>query len=162
MREELDKKLCEQFPDIFRDRNAPMSQTCMCWGFGCGDGWYSIIEAACRQIQGHIKNTESNIEWAEKFNTELAKAEANGFEDWPDWKSKEPRKVPEPVEPVVATQIKEKFGTLRFYYRGGDEFVDGVVSMAASMSARICEVCGAPATLEQEGGWVRTRCKEHN
>jgi hypothetical protein len=62
--------------------------------------------------------------------------------------------------PVIATQVKEKYGTLRLYYTGGDEYVDGVVSMAEAISARTCEVCGAPGEL-CEGSWLRTLCDEH-
>lgn len=62
--------------------------------------------------------------------------------------------------PVIATQVKEKYGTLRFYYAGGDEYVDGVVSMAESISATTCETCGAPGKL-REGGWLKTLCDEH-
>ncbi len=42
MNEHLDKALCEAFPNLYRDRNAPMTETCMCWGFP-GDGWFLII-----------------------------------------------------------------------------------------------------------------------
>ena len=62
--------------------------------------------------------------------------------------------------PVIATQVKEKYGTLRFYYTGGDDYVDGVVSMAEAISASTCEVCGAPGKL-REGGWLKTLCDEH-
>ena len=61
---------------------------------------------------------------------------------------------------VFATQVKEKYGTLRFYYTGGDDFVDGVVSMAESISATTCETCGAPGKL-RKGGWLKTLCDEH-
>ena len=61
---------------------------------------------------------------------------------------------------VFATQVKEKYGTLRFYYVGGDDFIDGVVAMAEAMSAVTCEVCGAPGRL-REGGWLKTLCDEH-
>jgi hypothetical protein len=61
---------------------------------------------------------------------------------------------------VIATQVKEKYGTLRFYYTGGDDYVDGVVSMAEAISASTCEVCGAPGKL-REGGWLKTLCDEH-
>ena len=33
MREELDKLLCEKYPLLFKDRNADMRTTAMCWGF---------------------------------------------------------------------------------------------------------------------------------
>ena len=61
---------------------------------------------------------------------------------------------------VIVEQVKEKFGTLRFYYRGGDEYISGLVSMAESMSGVTCDVCGAPG---ETGGqsWISTRCETH-
>lgn len=61
---------------------------------------------------------------------------------------------------VVVSQIKEKFGSLRFYYDGGDSFVDGAVSLAESMAGGLCEECGAPGKRTR-GGWVRTLCDFH-
>ena len=59
---------------------------------------------------------------------------------------------------VEATQVKEKFGTLRFYYHGGDEFIHGLVSMAEGMSGRTCEECGNPGT-QNSTGWIKTQCE---
>jgi hypothetical protein len=160
MREELDNKLCEKYPLIFAQRNGNMRETCMCWGFCCGDGWYNILDAMCANIQNHINWRLEQIKSAHEFNEELEEARANDFEDWPDWKSRTPRDIPEPVEQVVATQVKEKFGDLRFYYRGGDDLIDAVVRMAESMSSRTCEECGAPGT-HSSGGWIRTLCEQH-
>lgn len=160
MRKELDEQLCEKYPLIFRDRHADPSKTCMYWGFDCGDGWYNIVEALCANIQNHIDNRLDIIKWTEKWNREIEEAEANDFEDWPDWKAREKRPVPEPIQQVVAIQVKEKFGGLRFYYSGGDDYIDGVVAMAESMSYRTCEVCGTPGT-SPEGVWIRTLCEEH-
>jgi len=64
------------------------------------------------------------------------------------------------IAPVVATQVKEKYGTLRFYYSGGDDYIDGAVSMAEYMSEVTCEKCGAPGKL-QSYGWAYTACDEH-
>jgi hypothetical protein len=61
---------------------------------------------------------------------------------------------------VIIEQIKEKFGTLRFYYQGGDEFIQGAVWLAESLSGKICEECGAPGKRTQ-GGWVQTLCDFH-
>ena len=58
---------------------------------------------------------------------------------------------------VVAEQCKEKFGGLRFYLRGGDEFVDGLVEMAEAISFRVCETCGNPGK-PRRGGWIKTLC----
>lgn len=59
---------------------------------------------------------------------------------------------------IVATQVKEKFGTLRFYVDGGDEEVFRLIDTAEQESATICETCGAPGTLVTKG-WCSTLCE---
>ena len=61
MEQELQDKIFEKYPKIFRQKDLPMQQTCMCWGITCGDGWYNIIETACMVIQNHVnyKNASS-------------------------------------------------------------------------------------------------------
>ena len=61
---------------------------------------------------------------------------------------------------VEAVQVKQKFGGLRFYYNGGDEFIQGLTSMAEAISNRTCEECGSPGT-QNNAGWVRTRCPSY-
>lgn len=128
MKEEYDEYLCKAFPKIFAQRNAPMTETCMCWGFECGDGWFNIINQLCHRIQHHI-----------------------------DWMNRTEEVVPQ----VVVEQVKEKFGTLRFYYSGGDDYISGLVDMAEGLSGVTCEVCGNPGTMTG-GGWIRTLCETHN
>ncbi len=69
-----------------------------------------------------------------------------------DWKPDVPQ--------VVVEQVKEKFGTLRFYYQGGDEYIQGVVALAEHMTGSICEECGAPGT-RGGSGWISTLCETH-
>lgn len=64
------------------------------------------------------------------------------------------------VPPVLAVQVKEKFGTLRFRYRGGDAFVEGLVRMAEGISENVCEVCGAPGGRSNQGS-MSTVCCDH-
>ena len=65
------------------------------------------------------------------------------------------------VTQVVATQVKEKFGGLRFYYSGGDEFVRGAVAFAGALSQRTCEECGATTDVGQtHRGWIQTLCRK--
>jgi hypothetical protein len=159
MRKELDELLCAKYPKIFRDRNAPMNQTCMCWGFDCGDGWFNIIDRLCANIQSHIANVEQQREHTIKWNNQVNDPDY----DWSNKASfikREERPVPELLDQVVAIQVKEKFGTLRFYYNGGDDFINGLERMAESMSAVTCEECGSPGT-RTTGGWIRTLCETH-
>ena len=73
-----------------------------------------------------------------------------------EWKNKDSEVCP----PVVVEQIKEKFGGLRFYYQGGDEYISGLVSMAESWAGIACEECGGIGK-RRGGGWVRTLCNKH-
>lgn len=50
MREELDKLLVEKYPALYKQRNWPMTETCMCWGFSCGDGWFKIIDELSEKL----------------------------------------------------------------------------------------------------------------
>lgn len=61
---------------------------------------------------------------------------------------------------VIAKQVKEKFGTLRFYTSGGGSFENGVIWAAEALSGTLCEKCGAPGYLVRES-WVRTLCEAH-
>jgi hypothetical protein len=72
-----------------------------------------------------------------------------------DWKNRTEEVVPQ----VTLDQVKEKFGTLRFYYTGGDDYIAGMVTMAEAMSGTTCESCGNPAKRDSDGGWVRTICE---
>ena len=74
---------------------------------------------------------------------------------------KTPLDIPEPVEQVIAAQVKEKFGALRFYYDGGDEYIRGAVTMAEFMSTVTCEDCGKPGSKSNKSNWIKTVCDEH-
>ena len=63
---------------------------------------------------------------------------------------------------VVATQVKEKFGTLRFYRRHASERQLAMIDLAYELSGRICDVCGAPGTTGRVGRMVATRCGVHS
>ena len=89
-----------------------------------------------------------------------------GFECGPGW---EPliRRLSEKLEPlgVVATQVKEKFGTLRFYFSAPtDEAMDAAdqfIDQAEAESATTCEQCGGPGKMS-EGYWLCVRCDACN
>ncbi len=56
-----------------------------------------------------------------------------------------------------AVQIKEKFGTLRFYLNCGTREMTDLISEAEGKTHKTCEDCGKPG--ERAGdGWVRTLC----
>lgn len=134
MKKELDEALCSKYPKIFKDRHGDPKQTLMCFGFEVGDGWYNILDALCANIQHYTDWNNQN--------------HAKGFKQY--------KEVPQ----VVAVQIKEKFGGLRFYYDGGDDHISGMVRMAESWASHTCEECGQPGK-SRSGGWIKTLCDAH-
>lgn len=55
-------------------------------------------------------------------------------------------------------QIKEKFGTLRWYVSEATQAQHERIGLAEAESSTTCEDCGAPGKLRRPGGWMRTLC----
>lgn len=127
MSPEKTKALQDKYPKIF-GLGGESNEPYGLYGLECGDGWYDLIETLCRNIQHHV-------DWKIK---NLPEEEREGFQ-------------------VVATQIKQKYSTLRFYYSGGDDYTAGLIHMAESMSGMICETCGEKATIRTKG-WMTNLC----
>ena len=57
----------------------------------------------------------------------------------------------------VATQVKEKFGSLRFRIHLETESQKGMLDLAWALSERLCETCGCPLGI---GKHEREKCAE--
>ena len=131
------------------------------FGIECGPGWYNLIDHLCLSLQ-HLYETSVLID-----------------------------NVYQLVEPpqVIAHQVKEKFGTLRFYYHlkfcnkyeellktcsdnkhieelnnyacGYQSYIEGIVHMAETISAHTCEYSGKPGIMHRTpGGWYKVLNEE--
>lgn len=90
MKPELEKILVEKYPKIFADYGKTPQESAMSWGLEVGDGWFNLIDNLCESLS-HLYTTGVNLG--------------------------DQRYVPLDAPIVVASQVKEKFGGLRFYYR---------------------------------------------
>jgi hypothetical protein len=61
---------------------------------------------------------------------------------------------------VVIDQYKEKFGTLRVYYDGGDDVVKGMVRYAEHLASLTCQSTGKRGQLCKRGMWYATLSDE--
>lgn len=128
MTRELEEKLYNDFPELFKEKDLPASQTCMCWGIECEDGWEPIVRNMCRLLT--CKSTvymglKPIFPYADKLERFLD-YKTNSLFRWLERKLNLPYhtiKLPQttrvanfPGWGVRFTQIKEKFGTLRVYY----------------------------------------------
>lgn len=100
----LDKTLCARYPLIFSERHGDPSATAMCRGFEFEDGWLTLIDVLCRELQ---RETEE--------------------QDAPQ---------------IVAKQVKQKGGELRFYVAAASDRQRAMIDFAQAMSRNLCELCG--------------------
>lgn len=142
MKLELEQKLVAKYPKLFSDYGGDVKVTCMAFGFECGDGWYNLLDALCDSIQEHCDYIN--------------------------------RMYPNRQFQPIAVQVKEKYGSLRFYvdYRHAENldeseqvkiretciFIDGKISMAESMSERVCGLCGGTFTLDRDQPFPHSIC----
>jgi hypothetical protein len=175
MKTELQQKLFEKYPKIFADRTKPKTESCMFWGLEVGDGWYDLIDTLCQAL---TYTYSTSVQVDEEDGKRLGvKPYADSYYFC--------------VEPpqVIATQVKEKYGTLRFYYREDyneeimslietgkypdlqriidrySDYINGIIHFAETASGRTCEETGQPGELHATGGtrmgWLKTVSKEH-
>jgi hypothetical protein len=147
----------------------------MFWGLEVGDGWYDLIDTLCQAL---TYTYSTGVQVDEEDGKRLGvKPYADSYYFC--------------VEPpqVIATQVKEKYGTLRFYYREDyneeimslietgkypdlqriidrySDYINGIIHFAETASGRTCEETGQPGELHATGGtrmgWLKTVSKEH-
>lgn len=179
MKPELQQKLFDKYPKIFGDRTKPMTETCMCWGLDVGDGWYDIIDTLCEALTyTYSTSVEIDEEDGKRLGIEPYKM---GGEDNYFFQVEPPQ--------VIATQVKEKYARLRFYYREEydekfmslyqtgkypdlqriinrySDYLNGIVHFAETASGRTCEMTGQPGEIHASGGsrngWLKVLNKEY-
>ena len=128
MKKELQNKLFEKYPSIFRQKDLSPQETAMCWGIACGDGWYTLIDELCNSIENRLRNVNRGIPEDEYIVCE-------------------------------AVQVKEKFGGLCFYIFGGDDYINGLIDLAESMSYRICVKCSNQSITQKNRRGIHTLCE---
>ena len=168
MNQELDKKLCTKYPLIFANRHGSVMETLMCWGFDCGDGWYDLLE---------ILSEALTYTYTTSIEVDEEDGKIIGIKPY-EWNNEKPRYFYQ-VEPptVIATQVKEKFGSLRFYYqlefsetnkalsekyaelkevnKRYADYIDGTIHFAETASYFTCEKTGKKGELMVRGGWFK-------
>lgn len=145
----LQNQLYEKYPQLFSNKDKTPMESPMCFGIETGDGWYEILASLCWMIKQHEDNKTWQKEWKEKQRQNVAKdfgISITGDE--------------EEYFSVKFDQVKEKYGGLRVYFSGGDDYVEGLVSMAEAISYKICDVCGNKGEANK-GGWISVRCEAH-
>jgi len=133
MKKELEDYLYKNYPKLYTECGE--EQPFALFGFECNDGWFRLILWLSTYIQDYI---DQHNRWAEKYPDQY-----------------------KPIPQVKVAQVKEKFGTLRYYYSGGDDKIGAVVQFAEYLSSNICETTGKTDNVGRNTkGWIKTHHKD--
>lgn len=222
MDEKKEARIIGAYPLLYGDRSKSPQQTCMCFGFECGDGWEDLLWRVSGRLEPLIRkyidenpdlrcrycdrprskhdDTEKmlvpfqpikpvyhyfKIHWKRVLKAIITKRMITplikDFKMWARWhayrastkffgflftKFKIGKRVPicdqyEGRYPR-ASQVKEKFGGLRFYMTHATDEMYDITDAAEQESEEICEQCGAPGEL-RGNAWLTTLCQPcHN
>ncbi len=133
MDQKLEEELCRDFPNLFADINGDPRQSAMTFVFEHGDGWSGII----RRL-------------AENLEPLCIKAKKEMTPEELKWYGGGPR----------ASQVKEKYATLRFYMTIETDEMSKYIREAEEESAITCERCGKPGEFRGTS-WYYTACQDH-
>lgn len=129
MSPELDAYLKKKFPKLYTQSDDSQNPFTL-FGFECNDGWFRIILWLSKYLQSYI---DQQNKWAEKYPDQYL-----------------------PVKQIKVVQVKEKFGTLRFYTDGGNEHTNTVISFVEYLSGFICETTGKTDDVGyNKKGWIK-------
>ena len=137
MRDSHERALFHRF-SFFR-KNKPITESLMAFGFECEDGWFDIIWKLSEKIEEELDKIKAGMSKKDKTISLLQIGEEVGFE---------------------VVQVKEKFGSLRFYANFSNDAIESLIREAERQSAKTCELCGADGDLADKGHWYKTLCLE--
>ena len=67
MNQELQDKLFNAFPRLFKQKDFPKEKSAMCWGIDCPDEWYDTLYKLCECIQQYCNTLkkEDQVEFTQ-------------------------------------------------------------------------------------------------
>jgi len=115
--------------------------------------------------------SKNSVTWQEEFNKKRLPADNPGWYGCvvgDGWKKivLETDAMLSHIDPnYCILQVKEKFGTLRYYFDTDKDGADrqimfAIASHAETRSSRTCEVCGGYGELRDDMPWIRTLCDD--
>lgn len=140
MTEQLFEELAKRHPDLFQKSGTDY--------FSCGEGWFDILDILCEKLNHDAYQSRASIQHYLNLGDHDRAAESEL--DLADALDKLP----------VIRQVKEKFGSLRFYADGLSDEHENYVRFAEAMSGRTCEECGDRGKSRNDG-WIAVLCDAH-
>jgi len=101
--------------------------------FECNVGWYNIIHDLSIKIEKILKNYAENHKVVEGEESEKVE--------------------------MYAVQVKEKYGTLRFYMNFETKEITDLIEDAEALSSQTCDNCGSFGKMRDKG-WLEVKCDD--
>lgn len=186
MNQKLEEQLTTKYPGLYRYQGwNNLQSSLMGFGFEHGDGWFKILDELSEKIQGQLDLYDKSI-WFPGLRRFVRKFLYRGgiprgvwrFTGWTLYHLIDSWTYTYKGEFRV-TQVKEKYGGLRYYTSGHDEAVEAFISLAEYEAHRTCEDCGQdggkhgyivvsqdpfktednPVVTDDPTRWTYTKCK---
>ena len=89
MNEKLEKQLVESYQKLFPDTSSTEEHSCMCYGCQCNDGWFKIIDEACKKLSkfseyiylSQIKEKFGELRIYYDYRTDVSQREKKTIQD---------------------------------------------------------------------------------
>lgn len=148
MKPELESQIYDASPVFFGEKDLDMTQTCMCWGIECGDGWFKPVLEFAKGVKV-LNDILAPLGFAVICSQMKSK--------WADftcyWNIK-------PVESESSSrELDEKDQNLidTVYH-----MMDSLVGQTVFECSRTCEICGERGVLDGDvitcGSWLTVKC----
>jgi hypothetical protein len=171
-----EKRLMFLFPRLYRGHKLSIRESCMPFGFECGDGWFDLLYDLSEKLEQQIiefekQHPDLDTEDAIRRKNQLWRRAILKVLHWGVCRTNYGTLWNKPLfwllvrlhvdipYPPMASQVKEKYGTLRFYMNYATDAMYDAISEAEDLSAATCEECGKPGKVVGKG-WLMCRCQE--
>jgi len=177
MKQELQEILMGKYPDIFRDRNRPMTETLICFGLEVGDGWYTVIDNLCHElttIQNECNLIAKASQVKEKFATLhfyidiVPTKDCDIITNTRVWLTNF-RLLVCKMHAYWLLPLIDRFTHVSYqgpHYGPYKRFnmykwtrrIHDAINKAEAVSAVTCELCGEPGNCDTSHAWIATVC----
>jgi hypothetical protein len=148
------EELYDKYPMLFRQKDLSAQETCMCWGIACGDGWFNIIDDACKELTELAKANNAVIEFVQ------VKEKFGGLRLYIEIKQENKETERAVVLDIMLTDSLMGQTLTTVPNETIWQKAHAITRKAEELSYKTCDVCGAPGE-PRTGGWIVTRCNDH-
>jgi len=162
MKKELELKLVECYPSLYKDYGGDPVHTCMHWGFECGDGWFNLIFLLSYELDLFSKTYKIGItadQVKQKFGYLRFYYHTDKGLSW--FESKIFKTKTFLYRKGCGKLVNKLSDFRRMIYKTKIERINEIIEKYEVKSGKTCESCGDPGKPTSKG-WIRVLCDKCN